>query len=177
MVRLNRKQFGHAVDSPKKRTNEFVLFAMKSKKANKTNLFVHFLGESTARQSAFGFIWPLSDWPILKLHWKCRQMFSAGVQSYRDCAHDDHTSFLIPWYKAIAVWCFDQHLLYGLPLSHRCQPIQNWVTFLQYFCNWALWRNFSSDFFSFPFFSFSRWFFREFSLIVYSLTLFFNFCW
>ena len=87
-----------------------------------------------------------------------RSVFSE-VQSYRDCAHDDHTSFLIPWYKAIAVWCFDQHLLYGLHLGHRCQPIQNWVTFLQYFCNWALWRNFSSDFFSFPFFSFLRCFF------------------
>ena len=45
-----------AIDSPKKRTNEFVLFAVKSKKANKTNSFLHFLGESTARQSAFGFI-------------------------------------------------------------------------------------------------------------------------
>jgi hypothetical protein len=45
-----------AVDSPKKQTNEFDLFAVKSKKANKTNFFVCFLGESTARQSAFGFI-------------------------------------------------------------------------------------------------------------------------
>ena len=45
-----------AVDSPKKRTNEFVLFALKSKKAKKTNLFFHFLGESMARKSAFGFI-------------------------------------------------------------------------------------------------------------------------
>ena len=41
------------------RTNEFVLFAVKRKKANKTNSFVRFLGESTARQSAFGLIWPL----------------------------------------------------------------------------------------------------------------------
>ena len=31
-----------AVDSPKKRTNKFDLFAVKSKKANKTNLFVRF---------------------------------------------------------------------------------------------------------------------------------------
>ena len=45
-----------AVDSPKKRTNEFVLFAVKSIKADKTNSLVCFLGESTARQSAFGFI-------------------------------------------------------------------------------------------------------------------------
>ena len=45
-----------AIDSPKKRTNEFILFAVKSKKANKTNSFVRFLGESTARQSAFDFI-------------------------------------------------------------------------------------------------------------------------
>ena len=39
------------------KTNEkFVLFAMKSKKANKKNSLVRFLGESMARQSAFGFI-------------------------------------------------------------------------------------------------------------------------
>ena len=44
------------IDSPKKRTNEFVLFAVISKQATKTNSFVCFLGESTARQSAFGFI-------------------------------------------------------------------------------------------------------------------------
>ena len=44
-----------AVDSHKNRTNKFVLFAVKSKKANKTNLFVRFLGESRARKSAFGF--------------------------------------------------------------------------------------------------------------------------
>ena len=46
-----------------KKTNKqiwFDLFAVKSKKANKTNSFVHFLGESTARKSAFGFIWPLA---------------------------------------------------------------------------------------------------------------------
>ena len=42
-----------AVDSPKKRTDEFDLFAVKSKKANKTNLSVRFLGESMAHQSAF----------------------------------------------------------------------------------------------------------------------------
>ena len=35
------------------------MFAVKSKKANKTNSFVRVLGESTAHQSAFGFIWPL----------------------------------------------------------------------------------------------------------------------
>ena len=44
------------IDSPKKQTNEFVLLAVKSKKANKTNSLVHFLGESTSCQSAFGFI-------------------------------------------------------------------------------------------------------------------------
>ena len=55
-VRKNHKQFGCAVDSPKKQTNKFVLFAVKVKKAKKTILFVCFFGESTARQSAFGFI-------------------------------------------------------------------------------------------------------------------------
>ena len=33
-----------AIDSPKKRTDEFDLFAMTSKKANKTISSVHFLG-------------------------------------------------------------------------------------------------------------------------------------
>ena len=34
-----------AVDSPKKQTDEYNLFAVKSKKANKTNSSVRFLGE------------------------------------------------------------------------------------------------------------------------------------
>ena len=46
----------HDVDSPKKQTNKFDLFAVKSKNANKTNSIVRFLGESTAHQSALGFI-------------------------------------------------------------------------------------------------------------------------
>ena len=37
---------------------------MKGKKPNKINSFVHFLGEATANQSAFGFIFLL---PTLKL--------------------------------------------------------------------------------------------------------------
>ena len=41
-VRLYQKADWRAVDSSKKRTDEFDL---KSKKANKTNLFVRFLGE------------------------------------------------------------------------------------------------------------------------------------
>ena len=45
------------VDSPKKQKNEFDLFAVKSKKANKQlRSFINFLGEPMARQSAFGFI-------------------------------------------------------------------------------------------------------------------------
>ena len=36
-----------AVDFPKKQTDEFDLFAFKSKKANKTNSSVHFLGEDS----------------------------------------------------------------------------------------------------------------------------------
>ena len=49
--------------SPKKWMDEFVLLAVKSKKANKTNsnLSVHFLGESTTCQSAYGFIWQVTS--------------------------------------------------------------------------------------------------------------------
>ena len=43
----------HATDSPKKQTDEFVLFAFLLFTANKSNSSVRFLGESTARQSAF----------------------------------------------------------------------------------------------------------------------------
>ena len=59
-VRKNRKADWHAVDSPKKRTGEFDLFAVKSKTANKTNSSVRFFGESMARQSAFEINCPLS---------------------------------------------------------------------------------------------------------------------
>jgi hypothetical protein len=45
-----------AIDSPRKQTNEFVLIAVISKKAHKTNSFVCFFGEFMARQSAIGFI-------------------------------------------------------------------------------------------------------------------------
>ena len=45
----------HAVNSPKKRTNKFVLFAFLLFTANKTNSFFRFLEESTWRQSCFLF--------------------------------------------------------------------------------------------------------------------------
>ena len=63
-----------AIDSPKKRTNEFGFFAMtvrnylkleisissfkffRTVKQKKPNRFVQFLGESSARQSVYGFI-------------------------------------------------------------------------------------------------------------------------
>ena len=47
-VRKNWKADWRAVDSPKKRTDEFDLFAVKSKKVNKKNSSVRFLGESMA---------------------------------------------------------------------------------------------------------------------------------
>ena len=45
----------HAIDSPKKRTDKFVLLAFLLFKGNKSNSSVRFLGESKARQSAFRF--------------------------------------------------------------------------------------------------------------------------
>ena len=44
------------LDSPKKRTNVFVLFAFLLFSANKKNSFVRFLGELRRTQTAFGFI-------------------------------------------------------------------------------------------------------------------------
>ena len=47
--------------SPKNRTDEFVLFAFLLFTANKSNSSVCFLGESTARQSAFWFYLTFSN--------------------------------------------------------------------------------------------------------------------
>ena len=44
-----------AIDSPKKRMDEFVLVAFLLFTANKSNSSVRFLGESTAHQSTFWF--------------------------------------------------------------------------------------------------------------------------
>ena len=52
---INSKADWSAVDSPKKRTNEFVLFAFLLFTANKTNSFVRFWGESTAHPNCFWF--------------------------------------------------------------------------------------------------------------------------
>ena len=57
------------VDSPKKQMNEFVLFALLLFTANKSNSFVRFLGESTARQSCFWFYLTFSV-PVYWIWWK-----------------------------------------------------------------------------------------------------------
>ena len=49
---IKSKADWRAIDSPKNRTDEFVLFAFLLFTANKSNSSVRFLGESTARQSA-----------------------------------------------------------------------------------------------------------------------------
>ena len=54
--------------SPKKRTDKFVLFAYLLFTANKSNSSVHFLGESTARQSAFRFYLTFSNTLYLLIH-------------------------------------------------------------------------------------------------------------
>ena len=52
------------IDSPQKITDEFVLFAFLLFMANKSNSSVHFLGEATARQSAFWFYFTFIMWNI-----------------------------------------------------------------------------------------------------------------
>ena len=52
-VRSNQKADWRAIDSPKKRTDKFDLFAVKNKKGNKKNSSVCFLGKSMVRQFAF----------------------------------------------------------------------------------------------------------------------------
>ena len=56
-----------AINSPKQRMDEFVLFAFLLFAANKSNSSVHCLGESAARQSAFQFYLTFSatQWQLL----------------------------------------------------------------------------------------------------------------
>ena len=54
-VRLFQKDFLVSSNSPKKRTNEFVVVV-------KTNLFVRFLGEFEDIKSLFEIIWPLRSY-------------------------------------------------------------------------------------------------------------------
>ena len=50
--------------SPKKQMDEFVLFAFLLLTVNKSNSSVHFLRESTARQSAFQFYLTFGDFSL-----------------------------------------------------------------------------------------------------------------
>ena len=51
-----------------KKQNFFLPWRVKKQK-NKTNSFLCFLGESTARQSVYGFIWPLPTLPCKHSLW------------------------------------------------------------------------------------------------------------
>ena len=64
---IKPKADSSAVDSPKKWTKKFVLFAFLLFTANKTNSFVRFLEKSTARPNCFWLIWPLE---INQMHYK-----------------------------------------------------------------------------------------------------------
>ena len=61
-----------AINSPKNQTDKFVLFAFLLFTANKSNSSVHFLGESTARQSAFRFYLTFNKMLLHKSIWKVR---------------------------------------------------------------------------------------------------------
>jgi hypothetical protein len=50
---IKPKAYWRAVDSPKKQTNEFVVFAYLLLTEIKTNSFVRFWGESTGRPNCF----------------------------------------------------------------------------------------------------------------------------
>ena len=58
---LISKEDWRAIDTPKKRMDEFVLFAFLLFTANKSNSSVCFLGESMARQSVLRFYLTFSD--------------------------------------------------------------------------------------------------------------------
>ena len=47
--------------------------------ANKLNLFVGFLGESTMCKTAFGFIWPLQEPEFVKWNQLLAQVLSSGI--------------------------------------------------------------------------------------------------
>ena len=77
-----------AVDSPKKRTNKFVLFAFLLFTANKTNSFVRFLGESTARQFCFRFYLTFTRLQFILMPFPLTQFFGIcnwGISFQQKC--------------------------------------------------------------------------------------------
>ena len=79
--------FGHAVDSPKKWTNKFVLFAVKSKKANKTNSFIPFFGGNLLHTDCFRFYLTFTlDTNILQLFFGPHRTKQVVKNLYNKCA-------------------------------------------------------------------------------------------
>ena len=120
----------HAIDSPKKQTDEFVLFAFLLFTANKSNSSVRFLGESMARQSAFRnyLTFILYTLYIIQLHtflWVIN-VFTVDTE-YKKWKHKKCQHFWIsfPNYKTetgLQVW-------FASPLSYisALQKVSDWL--------------------------------------------------
>ena len=83
--------------------DEFDLFAVKSKKANKTNSSFCFLGESMVRQSAFKINWPLAITP------KSEDKYVVKVLNSTEL-HYSEVYFFQNWY-------FSAHLYLSIPFK------------------------------------------------------------
>ena len=109
------------VDSLKKWTEEYDLFAVKSKKAKKTNSFVYFLQEATARQSAYGFIWPLM------IITACENLFYSQVK----VTHLKNPYFHADSESTVANhtqnWCSFQVRLQILWVTSDQNKLSNWI--------------------------------------------------
>ena len=86
-----QKQIGCAIDSPKKRKDKFVLFAILLFRANKSNSSLSFSGESMAHQSVFQFYLTFSMDP---LHIEQRILLSFHYQNLKVTCNRGNSAYL-----------------------------------------------------------------------------------
>ena len=123
--------------SPKKRTDEFVLFAFLLFTANKSNLSVRFLGESTAANLLFDFIWPLVHiFYVFFLHVNRRSRFFSFRSPIRFyCLAMSQAKHCWLWSKSIVshclshfLWCSNVNMAAteGTWGGQNCVSLNNW---------------------------------------------------
>ena len=128
---------------------------MKSSYDKKTNLFVHFLEESTTRQSAYGFIWPLSiNFGYTKFRWFLPKVtrFQSGMQrwqKWQDNFSMSKLEFMYFWqWFSKNIWLWEQILCWHVLIPSIFDPLYFLKFGLIFVTYTFLHLNFFQNFFS-----------------------------
>ena len=107
-----------------------VFLPWKAKKQKKTNSFVPFLGESTARQSAYGSIWPLVS-IVDQVSWGMLAVFICAWLSHRGVSKHVIVWISLNWQKNLVKCSFKKIFTplwnprpeTGLLYNHEIMPL------------------------------------------------------